>query len=383
MKCIDEIDLYNKKIILRLDLNVPIKDGIILDDTKIRASIPTINYLLDQNCKLLILSHLGKVKTEEDKIGKSLKIVCDKMSEIINKNIYFIDNVLSDEIPNILDNHDIAMLENTRYADVPQKRESGCEITLAEFWSKAGEFFVNDAFGTSHRKHASNYGISTFLPSGYGLLFKKEIEGLKPIVTDEPKRPFVVIMGGAKVDDKIELIESILKKCDYLLLGGGIANTFNKVKGYNIGLSLYSKSQEENVRTLMTKYSDKIMLPIDANVLKGNQVLNKNIKNIESDEIIYDIGDETIELYKKYINEAKTIFINGTVGYYEDKRFANGTIKLLKLVSLANGIKLAGGGDAVSSVNNLGFYNKFDFISTGGGATLEYIAKEKIECFED
>ena len=383
MKCIDEIDLNNKKIILRLDLNVPIKDGIILDDTKIRASIPTINYLLDQNCKLLILSHLGKIKTEEDKVGKSLKIVCDKMKELINKDIYFIDNVLSDEVPTILDNHDIVMLENTRYADIPEKRESGCDLTLAEFWSKAGEFFVNDAFGTSHRKHASNYGISTFLPSAYGLLFKKEVEGLKPIVTNEPKRPFIVIMGGAKVDDKIELIDSILKKCDYLLLGGGIANTFNKVKGNNIGSSLYSESQEENVSTLIGKYSNKIILPIDANVLKENEVLSKDINNIESDEIIYDIGNKTIELYKEYIDEAKTIFINGTVGYYEDKRFANGTVKLLELVSNASGIKIAGGGDAVSSVNNLGFSDKFNFISTGGGATLEYIAKEKIECFED
>lgn len=383
MKCIDEIDLNNKKIILRLDLNVPIKDGIILDDTKIRASIPTINYLLDQNCKLLILSHLGKIKTEEDKVGKSLKIVCDKMKKLINKNIYFIDNVLSDEVPTILDNHDIAMLENTRYADIPEKRESGCDLTLAEFWSKAGEFFVNDAFGTSHRKHASNYGISTFLPSAYGLLFKKEVEGLKPIVTNEPKRPFIVIMGGAKVDDKIELIDSILKKCDYLLLGGGIANTFNKVKGNNIGSSLYSESQEENVSTLIGKYTNKIILPIDANVLKGNEVLSKDINNIESDEIIYDIGNKTIALYKNYIDEAKTIFINGTVGYYEDKRFANGTVKLLELVSNSSGIKIAGGGDAVSSVNNLGFSDKFNFISTGGGATLEYIAKEKIECFED
>ena len=383
MKCIDEIDLNNKKIILRLDLNVPIKNGVILDDTKIRASIPTINSLLNQNCKLLILSHLGKIKTEEDKVGKSLKVVCDKMKELINKDIYFIDNVLSDDIPNILNNYNIAMLENTRYADVPKKRESGCDLTLAEFWAKAGEFFVNDAFGTSHRKHASNYGISTLLPSAYGLLFKKEVEGLKPIVTKEPKRPFIVIMGGAKVDDKIELIDSILKKCDYLLLGGGIANTFNKAKGFNIGSSLYSESQEENVSTLIGKYSNKIILPIDANVLKGNEVLNKDINNIESDEIIYDIGNETIELYKKYIDMAKTIFINGTVGYYEDKRFANGTVKLLELVSNSSGIKIAGGGDAVSSVNNLGFSDKFNFISTGGGATLEYIAKEKIECFED
>ena len=215
------------------------------------------------------------------------------------------------------------------------------------------------------------------------MLFKKEVEGLKPIVTNEPKRPFIVIMGGAKVDDKIELIDSILKKCDYLLLGGGIANTFNKVKGNNIGSSLYSESQEENVSTLIGKYSNKIILPIDANVLKGNEVLSKDINNIESDEIIYDIGNKTIELYKNYIDEAKTIFINGTVGYYEDKRFANGTVKLLELVSNSSGIKIAGGGDAVSSVNNLGFSDKFNFISTGGGATLEYIAKEKIECFED
>ncbi len=383
MKYMDEIDLKNKKVILRLDLNVPIKNDEILDDTKILKSLPTIRYLINNNCKILLLSHLGKIKTEDDLKNNSLKSVGKKLSEELKKDITFIENPIDPSIPNVLENNDLVLLENTRFMDYPDKKESKCDMELAKFWASAGDIFINDAFGTSHRKHASNYGISKFLESAYGILFKEELDGLMPLMNKNISKPFVVVMGGAKVDDKLNLINSLLEKCDYLLLGGGIANTFLKADGFNIGSSLCNNEFLNEIKTLMDKNRNKIIYPTDVVVLSNGKPEKKEINDVLDEDIIYDIGSKTIDMYKEKIDDAKTIFINGTVGLYEDDRFAKGTKDVLTYITDSKAIKIAGGGDSVSSINRFGLNKSFDFLSTGGGATLEYIASGKIACFED
>lgn len=380
MKYIEDIDVKNKKVILRLDLNVTIKDGNIVDDTKIKKSIPTIKYLLNNNAKVLIMSHLGKVKTEEDKLDKSLRIVADALRSLMNEEVYFIPNTRGSELENSLDNHKLVLMENTRFEDIDGKKESGCDKDLATYWASLGEVFINDAFGTTHRRHASNYGISSILPSAYGFLINEELMGLDPIINNI-KRPFTVIMGGAKVDDKVALIETLLKESDYILVGGGIANTFLKSAGYNIGSSLYSEEYVERIKELIAEYQDKIIMPLDVVIKEYDQIYTTSVDSVSTDAIIYDIGDKTIEKYKEYIQKSETIFVNGTMGLYEDEHFRKGTEHLYQELSQVSAIKIAGGGDAVASINKLSYSDVFDFLSTGGGATLEYIVEKKIKCF--
>lgn len=380
MKYIEDIDVKNKKVILRLDLNVTIKDGNIVDDTKIKKSIPTIKYLLNNNAKVLIMSHLGKVKTEEDKLDKSLRIVADALRSLMNEEVYFIPNTRGSKLENSLDNHNLVLMENTRFEDIDGKKESGCDKDLAAYWASLGEAFINDAFGTTHRRHASNYGISSILPSAYGFLINEELMGLDPIINNI-KRPFTVIMGGAKVDDKVALIETLLKESDYILVGGGIANTFLKSAGYNIGSSLYSEEYVERIKELIAEYQDKIIMPLDVVIKEYDQIYTTSVDSVSTDAIIYDIGDKTIEKYKEYIQKSETIFVNGTMGLYEDEHFRKGTEHLYQELSQVSAIKIAGGGDAVASINKLSYSDVFDFLSTGGGATLEYIVEKKIKCF--
>lgn len=382
MKYIEDIDLENKKVILRLDLNVTIRDGIIIDETKIKKSIPTIKYLLKKNAKVLIMSHLGKVESEEDKVNYSLRIVSDTLSKLLDIPIKFINNTRSKELENCLDEHNLCMMENTRFEDVPNKLESNCDLELASYWASLGSVFINDAFGTTHRKHASNYGISKYIESGYGFLINEEICGLDPIIKNV-KTPFTVIMGGAKVDDKVALIESLLQECDHLLVGGGIANTFLKAKNYNIGTSLYSIDYIEKIKELIDKYYEKILMPIDVVVEENKEVKSYEVNNIPTDACIYDIGPKTIEVYKGVIKESKTIFVNGTMGLYEKEEYRTGTENLYNIMNETEATIIAGGGDAVASINKLGYTEIFDFLSTGGGATLEYIADKKIKCFEE
>ena len=381
MKFIEDINIDNKKVILRLDLNVTIKDNQILDETKIVKSMKTINYLLDHNCKILIMSHLGKVKTEEDKNDNSLKLVCQRLCMLLNKTILFVGVTRGSDLEHALDEHNIVMMENTRYEDLDGKKESGNDPELAKYWASLGEVFINDAFGTTHRCHASNNGISKYLESGYGYLIKEELDGLDPIVNNI-KRPFTVIMGGAKVDDKVQLIKSLLNECDNLLVGGGIANTFLKASGYEIGESLYSADYIDEVKDILNEYSSKIVLPID--VVVNN---NDNISTIDSKSVtegaIYDLGPKTLQVYRDILDESETVFINGTIGLYEDERYNKGTIELFNILRRCNNIKIAGGGDAVASINTLGYQDAFNYLSTGGGATLEYIADKKLKCFEE
>lgn len=381
MKFIEELNLDNKKVILRLDLNVTIKNNEILDDTKLKKSIPTIKYLLNRGCHVLMMSHLGKIKVEDDKVHNSLKIVCDRLSELLEMPISFIKETRGSSLEESFNNNRLTMMENTRYEDYPGKKESSCDEELSKYWASLGEVFINDAFGTSHRSHASNAGISKYLESGYGFLIYEEVQGLDPVINNI-KQPFVVVMGGAKVDDKIALIETLIKECDYLLVGGGIANTFLRASDKRIGSSLYSAEFVDKIKELINLYPKKIYMPVDVVVQNENRVETYNIDDVPLNSTIYDIGPQTSKLYNDILQNAKTIFVNGTMGMYEDENYRNGTESLYRSVANTDAIKIAGGGDAVASVNKLGYKDAFDFLSTGGGATLDYIAYKKLKCFE-
>ncbi len=382
MKTIEQLDVENKRVLLRLDLNVPIQKGKILDDTKIKKSLETILYLLNHQAKVMIFSHLGKIKSEEDKEKNSLKIVADRLSTLLDREVYFIPKTRGKEVEEAFLHHSLILLENTRFEDFPEKYESASDETLSRYWASLGELFINDAFGTTHRRHASNYGISKYLERGIGFLIKEEIEGLSPIIK-EVKRPFCVIMGGAKVDDKIALIEELLKECDALFVGGGIGNTFLKASGYEIGSSLYSKDYVIKIKELLDRYGKKVCMPMDVLVKRNDEALVVSIKDVKKQDCIYDIGAHTIEMYSKSLKDAHTIFLNGTMGLYEEEAYRQGTLGLYQQLNEMKGKKIAGGGDAVASIKRLNMEKAFDFMSTGGGATLDYIVNKKLACFEE
>ena len=382
MKTIKEFELTGKKVILRSDFNVSIKDGKIISNERITAELPTINYLIEKGAKVIIMSHLGKIKGEEDKKKNTLYIVYEELLKLINTKIIFSPathgKILEEKI-SFLQNGEVLLMENTRYEDLENKKESNCDEELSRYWASLGDIFINDAFGMTHRKHASNYGISKFLPTGIGFLIESEIKGLAPIL--EPEKPFTIIMGGAKLEDKLSLIKSLVPKCDKLLLGGGIANTFLAVNN-NIGQSLASHDLISEAQNLISMYKERIIMPVDVKVKNDTKSLVKDISDITDNDIILDIGPKTLELYKKYISASETIFLNGTVGKYEEEEFEDGTKEILDAVSKTEAYSVIGGGDALSSAEYFKI-NDFSFISTGGGATLNYIATEKLACFEE
>lgn len=382
MKTLKDFEFKGKKVILRSDFNVSIKEGKIISNERITAELPTINYLIKNGAKVIIMSHLGKIKSEEDKKSYSLYIVYEELLNIIDTKVIFSPathgKILEEKISS-LQNGEVLLAENTRYEDVENKKESECNEELSKYWASLADIFINDAFGMTHRKHASNYGISKFLPTGIGFLIESEIKGLAPIL--EPAKPFTIIMGGAKLEDKLSLIKSLVPKCDKLLLGGGIANTFLAVS-VSIGKSLVSPDLIEEARNLLSIYKEGIIMPVDVKVLTKNGAEVKDISNIASDDIIFDIGPKTIELYKKHIDNSETIFLNGTVGKYEEEGFEDGTKEILNAVSKTGAYSVIGGGDALSSAEYFKI-NDFSFVSTGGGATLNYIATEKLACFEE
>lgn len=380
MKFIEDIEVKNKTVILRSDLNVTIKEGKIIDDTKIIKSLQTLNYLLENNNKVIVMSHLGKVKSEEDKIKNTLYPVYLRLKELLDCNIYFSKSTKGIELENTIKNaklKEVILMENTRFEDYPEKLESGCNEALSKYWASLADVYINDAFGTSHRKHASTYGIKNYLDSYYGFLINTEKTKLDELIYTKEK-PFTVIMGGAKVEDKLKLIKELLHICDYLIVGGGIANTFMYAKNYEIGKSLFSKENINEIKSLIDTFGSKIILPIDFYVENNKLKEYRTLDEIQRDDIIYDIGEKTINKYKEIINNSKIIFINGTVGLYEDERFKNGTVKVLECLSQSEAKTFAGGGDAVSSIKKLGFEGKLYYESTGGGATLEYIIDKEL-----
>ena len=372
-KTIKDYEYQGKTVIIRCDLNVPIENGIVTDDTRIKESLLSLNYLLEQNAKVIILSHLGKVKTEEDKLKNSLKPVYEKLTTMLTYPIYFSEKttgaILEDKISK-LNFGEALLIENTRYEDLDGKKESSCNEGLSKYWASFADIYINDAYGTSHRAHASNVGLSKNLPSGIGFLIEKEILKLNEIM-NEQTNPFVVIMGGKKISDKTLVIEHLITKCDKILIGGGMCFTFLKALGINVGNSIVDDGNIEFCKTIMDKYSDKIALPVDV-ITNNNEI--KNIINLNDDDMGFDIGPKTIELYQKYLNGAKRVVVNGPMGIFEDERFAKGTKELYEYLKNNNIKTLIGGGDSAASVNILGYADSFFHISTGGGATLDYLS---------
>ena len=377
-KTVKDFEFGGKRVIVRVDLNVPIKDGVITDDTRIRASLKTISYILGRGAKVILLSHLGKVKEENDKIKNDLYPVSVRLSELLGKEVLFSKETRGENLENMvngLNNGDIILVQNTRYEDLDGKKESSCDLELAKYWASLGEIFINDAYGTSHRKHASNVGICEFLPSGIGFLVEEETTKLDSIM-NEGTSPFIVIMGGAKVSDKIKVIENLILKCDKLIVGGGMAYTFLSALGCNVGSSLVDEESIDFCKKMMKLYGDKIILPIDHVVstsLDSDITKIKNIDDTNSDEMGLDIGDKTIDKFISVLKSAKRVIINGPMGCFENKLYQRGTKSIYDFITENNIRTLVGGGDSASSVNKLSDSNKFYHISTGGGATLEYL----------
>lgn len=378
MKTIKDMNLNNKKVLIRCDFNVPMKEGKIVDDTRITAALPTIKYALEQNAKVVLFSHLGRVKEESDLEKNNLAPVAKRLEELLGKKVTFVPTTRGEELENAINNmqeKDIVLVQNTRYEDLNGKKESKNDPELGSYWASLGDVFVNDAFGTIHRAHASNVGIASHLDSCIGFLIEKELNALKEL--DNPEHPFVVVLGGAKVADKIGVIENLVKKADKILIGGGMAFTFLKAEGYEIGTSLLDEENIEFCKKMVTDYPNKIVLPVDVAVTteysENEEYRTKDISNIEYNEMGLDIGPRTQELFENYLKDAKVAVWNGPLGVYEFKKYKQGTDNLLQFV-VDNNIKIIlGGGDIVAAASTSGFKDKVYHASTGGGATLEYL----------
>ena len=381
-KTIKDFDLNNKKVIIRVDFNVPIKDGIIKDDNRIVESLETINYALSNNAKVILFSHLGRIKEESDKSKNNLEVVAKRLSELLHKDVIFAPTTRNLEgYVESLKIGEVLLVQNTRYEDLDGKKESGNDQSLGAYWASLGDIFINDAFGTSHRAHASNVGIASHLPSGVGFLVEKELKAFWPVLND-PARPFTVILGGAKVSDKIGVIKELVEKADYLLIGGGMAYTFLKALGKDIGSSLLDSESLAFASEMLNKYSNKIILPVD-HVCASS--ISDDVQYSVLDEIKgigLDIGPKTIELFKSYLLKSKTIVWNGPVGYSELEHFSKGTKALCEIIASTSAYTVVGGGDTAAAVIKMGYKNKFSHISTGGGASLELLEGKKLPGIE-
>ena len=384
-KIITDLNLTDKKVLMRVDFNVPMKEGKITDENRIVQALPTIKYALEQNAKLILFSHLGKVKTEEDKASKSLKTVAEKLSELLGKEVTFIPETRGEKLETAINNlksGEVLMFENTRFEDLDGKKESKNDPELGKYWASLGDLFVNDAFGTAHRAHASNVGIASQLESAAGFLMEKEIKFIGGAV-DNPERPFVAILGGAKVSDKIGVINSLLDKADKVLIGGGMAYTFFKAMGREVGLSLLEVDRVELAKEIMEKAGDKLVLPIDNVVAKefSNDAVATIVASdaIPADQEGLDIGPKTVELFASYLKDAKTVVWNGPMGVFELPNFAKGTIGVCEAIAnLEGATTIIGGGDSAAAAISLGYADKFTHISTGGGASLEYLEGKEL-----
>lgn len=383
MKTIKDMDLNNKKVIIRCDFNVPIKEGKIIDDTRIKASLETINYCLEHNAKVILMSHLGRVKEEADLAKNDLKPVAERLSTLLNKEVKFISVTRGEALENAINEmqpQDVILMQNTRYEDLDGKKESSNDAELGAYWASLGEIFINDAFGTIHRAHASNVGIATHLPSAFGFLIEKELTALKTL--DNPEHPFVVVLGGAKVKDKIGVIENLVTKADKILIGGGMAFTFLKAEGFNIGASLLDEESLDFCTEMLKKHSDKIILPVDVAVTteysETEEYKVKDINELAYNEMGLDIGPKTLEIFEKNLLSAKIVVWNGPLGVYEFNKYKESTDKLLKYL-VENNIKtILGGGDIVAAASTAGYKDKVYHASTGGGATLEYLEGKEL-----
>ena len=373
---VKDLDVKGKHVIVRVDFNVPHKGDVITDDNRVRAALPTINYLTENGAKVLLLSHLGKVKTEEDKAKNDMSIVAKRLAEVQSAPVTFVNATRGEELEAAVkaqEEGSIVLMQNTRY----EKGESKNDPELGAYWASLGDLFVEDAFGSVHRAHASTVGIPTHLPSALGFLVEKEVNVLGKALND-PERPLVAILGGAKVSDKIAVIENLLKIADKVMIGGGMSYTFSAAQGGKIGTSLLEADRMELAKKFMEEGGDKLILPVDT--VAANDFSNPTeIITVKAGEIPdgfmgLDIGPETVAKYQAELAGAKTVFWNGPMGVFEDERFAKGTIAVCEtLANLEGATTIIGGGDSASAAKNLGFAEKFSHISTGGGASLEFM----------
>ena len=375
MQSIKGIDVTGKRVIVRVDYNVPITDGKIDDDTKILASLKTINYLLDKKAKIILLSHLGRIKSQADKESHSLEIVAKHLSTLVSCGIYFIPftrgEIVNKTIEN-MNNGEIVILENTRFEDYPKSLESSCDEALSKYWASLGDIFVLDAFGSAHRCHASTYGISKYLPSYSGFLVDNEVSMLDKAIHQRK----TLILGGVKVDDKIGVIDNLINTSDNILLGGAMCFTFLKASGVNVGESIVSDDKIRYAKSLLDTHSDKIILPID--VVTNDGV--KDVTNIGNSGIGYDIGPKTINKYKELLINSKLILWNGPLGMFEDPKYEDGTKKVMQFIYNQSIPTILAGGDIISASHK--FKYNFTYLSTGGGATLEYLEGKRFKTLE-
>lgn len=382
---VEDLDLAGKKVLMRVDFNVPIKDGVVGDDNRIVAALPTIKYVLDHQGKAILFSHLGRIKKEDDKPGLSMRPVAERLSNLLNMPVTFVPVMegpqLEDAIAKMEDGQ-VLVVQNTRYEDVKDgeyvKRESGNDSELGKYWASLGDLFINDAFGTAHRKHASNVGIASNMPgkAAAGFLMEKEIKFLGDAVTN-PVRPFVAILGGAKVSDKIGVINNLLDKADKVIVGGGMTYTFYAAKGIKIGNSLVEEDKIDVAKEILEKAGDKLVLPVD-NVVADKFANDANTKVVEGDIddgwMALDIGPKSIEEFKKVLADAKTVVWNGPMGVFEMSNFAKGTLEVGQFLGTLEGATtIVGGGDSTAAAKQLGISDKLTHISTGGGASLAYL----------
>lgn len=384
-KSLKDLNFKDKRVLVRCDFNVPMDDDQnITDDIRIKSSLPTINYLLENGAKIILMSHLGRPKGEPNK-RYTLKPIGERLSELLNKKVIFAqdDNVVSENVEKqvkAMESGDVILLENTRFRKEEEKNEQEFSKSIANL----GEIFVNDAFGTSHRSHASNVGVSSYLPSAVGFLVEKELSTMGRAI-DSPERPLVAILGGAKVSDKIGVIENLINIVDAIIVGGGMAYTFLKAQGYEIGTSLLEEDKIDLAKELILKAKKKgvdLILPVDIVVAKefnkDAEFKTVSIDKIPQDMMGLDIGEETIKLFTDIIKKAKTVIWNGPVGVFEMDSFAKGTNAIAKAMSESKGITIVGGGDSASAVEKAGFADEMTHISTGGGASLEMLEGKKL-----
>ena len=385
---VKDVDLKGKKVLVRVDFNVPVKDGVITNDNRITAALPTIKYILEQGGRAILFSHLGRVKEEADKEGKSLAPVAADLAAKLGQEVKFIPGVTRgaelEAAVNALEDGQVLLVENTRFEDVDGKKESKNDPELGKYWASLGDgIFVNDAFGTAHRAHASNVGISANVEKAVaGFLLENEIAYIQEAV-ETPERPFVAILGGSKVSDKIGVIENLLEKADKVLIGGGMTYTFYKAQGIEIGNSLVEEDKLDVAKALLEKSNGKLILPVDSKEANAfadyTEVKDTEGETVDPGFLGLDIGPKSIAKFDQELTGAKTVVWNGPMGVFENPDFQAGTIGVMDAIVKQPGVKsIIGGGDSAAAAINLGRADKFSWISTGGGASMELLEGKEL-----
>jgi phosphoglycerate kinase len=378
-KTVKDIDLKGKRVIMRVDFNVPMDKGVVTDDKRIKASLPTIKYVLDQGASLILMSHLGRPKGGPDP-EFSLKPAAEVLAGLLGKPVQMAPDCVGPEVEKLaktLKPGDVLMLENTRFHPEEEKND----LELAKKMAVLADIYVNDAFGSAHRAHSSTEGIARFLPAVSGFLMEQELEYLGRAISN-PERPYIAILGGAKISDKILVVETLLSKCDKLIIGGGMANTFLAAKGFNMQDSLVEASSVETAKAIMSRVGSKLVLPVDA-VIADKFEAEANSKVVDADKIpagwrMMDIGPKSIELFKASLQGAKLIVWNGPMGVFEMPKFAEGTFAMAKLLAESGATTVIGGGDSASAVKKAGVAKQMTHVSTGGGASLEFLEGKEL-----